>query len=195
MVGVGPIPDNNSSLARVSMVNYDGEQIYDSFVKQREQVTDWRTHVSGITPKHMTDARDFTQVQEDIAQLLDGRVLVGHSVRNDLLALLLSHPRRNTRDTAMYPPYKAVALGGTPKLKILAAHFLGLEIQGSAHSSVEDARATMMLFRRDKDGFEREHSKKYPVRVDKLVKKSNNDGEKAAQEKKKKKPKRKRSNK
>lgn len=189
MVGMGPNPDHTSSLARVSVVDYDGEQIYDSFVKQREQVTDWRTHVSGIAPKHMIHARSFREVQTDIAQLFEGRVVVGHSVRNDLAALLLSHPRRDIRDTSMYAPYKAVAGGGTPKLKILAAHFLGLEIQGAAHSSVEDARATMMLFRRDKDGFEREHSKRYPVRVEKLVKKVDEGAVK--EQKKKKKPKRK----
>jgi RNA exonuclease 4 len=30
---------------------------------------------------------------------------------------------------------------------------------------VEDARATMALYRRDKDAFEKEHLKKWPVRV------------------------------
>jgi DNA polymerase III epsilon subunit-like protein len=34
------------------------------------------------------------------------------------------------------------------RLKILAEEFLGIKIQEGAHSSVEDARATMALYRR-----------------------------------------------
>ncbi|EFR00149.1 RNA exonuclease 4 [Nannizzia gypsea CBS 118893] len=164
MVGVGPDPDKDSALARVSIVNYNGDQVYDSYVRPKEMVTDWRSAISGILPKHMVEARSLETVQQDVAKLLDGRILVGHAVRNDLEALLLSHSKRDIRDTSRYPPYRKLAGGGSPKLKVLASELLGLEIQGSAHSSVEDARATMMLFRRDKDGFEREHAKKWPSR-------------------------------
>lgn len=164
MVGVGSDPDRDSALARVSIVNYNGDQVYDSYVRPKEMVTDWRSAISGILPKHMAEARSLETVQQDVAKLLDGRILIGHAVRNDLEALLLSHPKRDIRDTSRYPPYRKLAGGGSPKLKILASQLLGLEIQGSAHSSVEDARATMMLFRRDKDGFEKEHAKRWPAR-------------------------------
>ncbi|PGH01520.1 nucleolar protein 53 [Blastomyces parvus] len=162
MVGVGPNPDRDSALARVSIVNYNGEQVYDSFVRPKETVTDWRTHVSGVSPKHMTDAREFEIVQKEVAGILDGCILVGHAVRNDLDALLLSHPKRDIRDTSKHPPYRKIAGGGSPRLKILASELLGLEIQGAAHSSIEDAQATMLLFRRDKEAFEREHAKRWP---------------------------------
>ncbi|GES64412.1 Nop53-domain-containing protein [Aspergillus terreus] len=167
MVGVGPNPDHDSALARVSIVNFNGEQVYDSFVRPKEMVTDWRTHV-----------------QKEVAEIIDGRILVGHALRNDLDALLLSHPKRDSRDTSKYPPYRKVAGGGSPRLKVLASEFLGLDIQGGAHSSVEDAKATMLLYRRDKDGFEREHAKKWPVRV--VVEKEKGDDEKKKKKKKKK---------
>lgn len=183
MVGVGPNPDRDSALARVSIVNYNGDQVYDSFVRPKEMVTDWRTHVSGVTPKHMIEARTLEQAQKDVAGLLDGRILVGHAVRNDLDALLLGHPKRDIRDTSKYPPYRRIAGGGSPRLKILAKEFLGLDIQGSAHSSVEDARATILLFRRDKDGFEKEHAKKWPIRV--AVNSQRGEGNGAAKKKKK----------
>lgn len=35
-----------------------------------------------------------------MAKLAEGRVLVGHSLSKDLKVLLLSHPRRDIRDTA-----------------------------------------------------------------------------------------------
>jgi RNA exonuclease 4 len=51
--------------------------------------------------------------------------------------------------------------GRTPGLKLLADKLLGVEIQVGAHSSVEDARATMALYRLDKDDFEKEIRKLY----------------------------------
>lgn len=165
MVGVGPNPDHDSALARVSIVNFNGEQVYDSFVRPKEMVTDWRTHVSGVAPRHMVEARTLEQVQKDVSDILDGRVLVGHAVSNDLDALLLGHPKRDIRDTSKHAPFRKVSGGSAPRLKILASEFLGLNIQDGEHSSVEDAKATMLLYRRDKDVFEREHAKKWPVRV------------------------------
>jgi RNA exonuclease 4 len=151
MVGVGPEPDEESALARVSFVNFNGEQVYDS---------DWRTAISGITRHKMREARSLEQVQLDASKILEGRILVGHAVRNDLEAVLLSHPRSDIRDTARHPPFRRLAGGGSPRLKILASEILGIEIQNGAHSSVEDARVTMLLFQREKDAFEREAARK-----------------------------------
>ena len=111
MVGVGPDPDNDSALARVSIVNYHGHQLYDSFVLPKEPVTDYRTFVSGITPQLLESARTLDVVQADVATLLDGRILIGHSVRNDLDALLLGHPKRDIRDTSRYPGFRQYTAG------------------------------------------------------------------------------------
>ena len=52
MVGVGP-EGSESSLARVSLVNYYGAIILDEFVRQRERVVDYRTTVSGVRETDM----------------------------------------------------------------------------------------------------------------------------------------------
>ena len=52
MVGVG-IEGKESSLARVSLVNYYGAVQLDEFVRQREHVVDYRTAFSGIRPKDL----------------------------------------------------------------------------------------------------------------------------------------------
>lgn len=161
MVGVGPDSDNDSALARVSIVNYHGHQLYDSFVLPKEPVTDYRTFVSGITAELLWSARTLEAVQADVARLLDGRILIGHSVRNDLDALLLGHPKRDIRDTSRYPGFRQYSAGRTPGLKKLAKEILGVDIQGGQHSSIEDARATMLLFRKEKNGFESEHAKRW----------------------------------
>ncbi len=164
MVGVGPNPAKKSALARVSIVNYNGDQVYDSYVLPLEPVTDWRTHVSGVAPKHMKHARTLQEVQADVSRILKDRVLVGHALWNDLAALMISHPRQDIRDTARHRPFKNRAFGGAPALAMLASELLGLRIQEGEHSSVEDARACMLLFRKDKAAFDREHSKKWPTR-------------------------------
>ncbi|KAK6463984.1 exonuclease [Scheffersomyces coipomensis] len=154
-VGVGP-EGEESALARVSIVNFYGHVILDEFVKPREKVTDWRTWVSGVTPKHMHNAISFSEAQKKTSDLLNNRILVGHAIHHDLDALFLSHPKVMIRDTTQYLPFRQIASGRTPSLKKLTSHFLKIDIQGAAHSSVEDARATMLLFRLYKRDFEKQ---------------------------------------
>ncbi|KAH7411008.1 ribonuclease H-like domain-containing protein [Cadophora sp. MPI-SDFR-AT-0126] len=162
MVGVGE-DGGQSVLARVSIVNFHGTQVYDSFVKPKEFVTDWRTYVSGVSPKNMATAREFEVVQKEVAEILEGRVLIGHAIKNDLAAMMLGHPKRDIRDTSRYLGFRKYNGGRTPSLRKLAKELLGVDIQGGEHSSIEDARATMLLFRRHKSGFDVEHAARYPT--------------------------------
>ena len=99
MVGIG-FKGEESMLARVSIVNHFGHCVYDKYVKPREKVTDYRTHVSGIRPDDIANGVDFEVVQQEVSDLLHGRVLVGHSIKNDLKVLFLTHPKKMIRDTA-----------------------------------------------------------------------------------------------
>lgn len=156
-VGVGPEGKENA-LARVSLVNYYGHVVLDEFVRPREQVTDWRTWVSGVKPEHMKQAVSFKKVQQDVSTMLEGKVLVGHSVKHDLESLLISHPKPMIRDTSRHLPFRQdYAQGKTPGLKKLAKEVLKVEIQEGEHSSVEDARITMMLYKAQRKEFERLH--------------------------------------
>ena len=151
MVGVGE-KGSESVLARVSIVNFHGATIMDRFVRPQEKVTDYRTWVSGVRPKDLKNAPSFSEVQGEVANLIKGKVLVGHAIQNDLKALLLSHPKPLIRDTATFQPLRDLAKTKYPSLKKLAKLVLGIDIQleGESHSSVEDARATMAVFRSQK---------------------------------------------
>ncbi|KAA8909618.1 hypothetical protein TRICI_004453 [Trichomonascus ciferrii] len=151
-VGVGP-DGCNSALARVSIVNYYGNVVLDKFVKPKERVTDWRTWVSGVTAKHMKNAVSFEEIQKEVTALLENRILVGHAVNNDLKVLMISHPKSSIRDTSAHRPFRKL-VKGTPSLKRLAQEVLNLDIQSGEHSSVEDAQATMLLFRLNKKQFD-----------------------------------------
>ncbi|SMN19112.1 similar to Saccharomyces cerevisiae YOL080C REX4 Putative RNA exonuclease possibly involved in pre-rRNA processing and ribosome assembly [Maudiozyma saulgeensis] len=156
-VGIGA-DGKDSALARISITNFFGHIIIDEFVKPRETVTDWRTWVSGVKPQHMKNAISFKEAQKRCAEILEGRILVGHAIKHDLEALLLSHPRSMIRDTAKHLPFrKAYAMGKSPSLKKLSKEILKIDIQDGQHSSVEDARITMMIYKSDKKEFERLH--------------------------------------
>ncbi|KAK4099307.1 hypothetical protein N658DRAFT_508757 [Parathielavia hyrcaniae] len=160
MVGVGE-GGRDDALARVSAVDFHGRQVYDSFVKPRERVVDWRTHVSGVAPRHMATARRFDEVQAQVAGLLRGRIVVGHDVKHDLRVLELDHPGKMIRDTARFSGFKKYGNGPKPALRVLAREILGVEIQTGQHSSIEDARVAMLLFRKHKPAFDVEHSNRY----------------------------------
>ena len=164
MVGVGP-GGHESALARVSIVDFHGKQVYDSYVIPREKVIDWRTAVSGISPKEMRFGRDFHEVQTVVADILKDRVIVGHDVKHDLEALKLKHAPRDIRDTARHDTFKKHGNGRKPALRILAKQLLGVDIQSGAHSSLEDARVTMLLFRKHKSEFDVNHANHYAPRI------------------------------
>uniref|UniRef100_A0A8C3T8J3 RNA exonuclease 4 n=1 Tax=Chelydra serpentina TaxID=8475 RepID=A0A8C3T8J3_CHESE len=145
MVGVGP-QGEDSILARVSIVNQFGKCIYDKYVKPTEKVTDYRTAVSGIRPKDIKKGAEFKNVQKEVADLLRGRILVGHAVHNDLKILFLDHPKKKIRDTQRYKPFRREVKSGRPSLKLLCEKLLNVKVQTSEHCSIQDAQAAMRLY-------------------------------------------------
>jgi RNA exonuclease 4 len=162
-VGVGP-GGQDHMLARVSCVDFHCNQVYDSFVIPREPVTNYRTAITGITASTLrpSAARPFDEVQADVANLLKGRILVGHDVRHDLAVLELNHPTPQTRDTSRHSTFRSFGYGPKPALRVLAREVLGLDdFQKAQHSSIEDARVAMLLFRAKKSEFDVENASRY----------------------------------
>lgn len=145
MVGVGP-DGRDSILARVSLVNQFGKCIYDKFVKPTEKVTDYRTAISGIRPEDIKNGEDVQTVQKEVADILQGRIVVGHAVHNDLKILCLGHPKKKIRDTQKYKPFRKTVQSNRPSLKALCREILNVNVQQGEHSSVQDAQATMRLY-------------------------------------------------
>eukprot|EP00300_Choanocystis_sp_HF-7_P006500 c14744_g1_i1.p1 GENE.c14744_g1_i1~~c14744_g1_i1.p1 ORF type:complete len:283 (-),score=42.78 c14744_g1_i1:34-882(-) len=155
MVGVGD-DGVRSVLASVCIVNYHCQQIYFAYVQSKEKVTDFRSHVSGIYPQHIRrdKALPFEQVQKKVADLLKGRILVGHGLKNDLKALMLTHPPWMIRDTAVYAPLRNHR-NRPQKLRTLTKNILKASIQTGEHSPMEDAQAAMLIFKNLKNDWEK----------------------------------------
>ncbi|XP_057796807.1 uncharacterized protein LOC131012837 [Salvia miltiorrhiza] len=152
MVGVSSL-GNKSALGRVTLVNKWGNVVYDEYVRPLEYVVDFRTEISGIRPRDLKKAKDFNVVQKKVDEIINGRILVGHALHNDLKALLLTHPKKDIRDTAQYAPF--LKEGRSRSLKNLADEFLSVDIQNGEHCPVEDARAAMLLYQRNRKQWER----------------------------------------
>lgn len=159
MVGVGE-GGVRSALARVSVVNYYGNVLLDTFVKVIEKVTDYRTEYSGVRPSDLREAPTFHEVQKQVAKILQGKTVVGHALKNDFQVLLLKHPGSLTRDTARFKPLcikRRDGSRGRPRpLRHLAKEHLGFQIQGGEHSSVDDARAALYLYHKFRQTWEKE---------------------------------------
>lgn len=59
---------------------------------------DWR-FIGGVRPAQWEAAPPLTAVRAQLAELIAGRVLVGHNLPKDLATLGLEHPKSLQRDT------------------------------------------------------------------------------------------------
>lgn len=137
MVGTGP-KGSVSQLGRCSVVSYEGDVVYDKFIKPPMPVTDYRTRWSGIHPRNLAHATPFSVARKEakkfhssqsfsslniyryikvgqcllhwqVLKLLAGRVVIGHAIHNDFKVLSYSHPAALTRDTSRIPLLNAKA--------------------------------------------------------------------------------------
>lgn len=172
MVGLGPT-GKQSALARCCVVNFDGEVLYDRFVRPKGFVTDFRTKYSGVRQSDLRkgEACLFEECQSDVAKIIKNKVLVGHAIMNDMDVLMLGHPRGQIRDTAHYRPLMRTIghlhIKYRPRaLRDLAKQHLNIKIQDGEHDPGVDARATMMLYRKFRSEWEKNiQNKKYGIEM------------------------------
>lgn len=149
---------SKSELGRVSIVNYHGNIIYDTYVRPSRPVTDYRTKYSGLRPGDIRNGVSFETARSEVLRIIEGRVLVGHSIQNDLSVLQIHHD--DIRDTSQLPEFKEINGGQKPSLRFLADVVLDRDIQDGEHSSVEDAICTMLLYRSRKRNFDEFYSRR-----------------------------------
>jgi len=161
MVGVGKCK-SRSILARVAVVDEHGTCLLDNYVRATERVTDYRTRWSGIRARDLVGAPNFATVRQRVAQLIRGKILVGHAIHNDLRVLDIPHPPALIRDTSFFPGLRRALAAvsdrydasQSPSLKNLCQHVLNLKIQTGEHCPVEDAASTMQLYVRYRGDWE-----------------------------------------
>jgi len=95
------------ALARCVIVDKTTEVVFDKYVKPREFVTDYRSAISGINGDHINgqSAITFLECQRQVRDIIEGRIIVGHSIDSDLKVLEIDHPLELIRDTATYSTF------------------------------------------------------------------------------------------
>jgi DNA polymerase III epsilon subunit-like protein len=165
MIGVG----RRSYLARVTIVDYNGNVIYDKLVKppiirNNTIKINYRTPISGVNEKMLKKGKSFNVVQSEVLSILESKVVLGHGLTNDFNALKIYDWRERYKyfDTTEIPFFMTILhREGHPdrlqprKLKALAAEFLGktIQVEGMPHDSAEDARTVVELYRTLPDKF------------------------------------------
>lgn len=138
-------------LAQAVVVDWRGDVLYNRYVRIREPVVDYATRYSGIRPYDVSlyapNTAEFEEVRNAVRDLLkvDGRVLVGHALVNDMRALNLDVPPERRRDTQRL----LRRICKRTSLASLAYDLLGIpSLQSVEHNAVQDARATVAVYLR-----------------------------------------------
>ncbi|KAJ3263103.1 3'-5' exonuclease [Chytriomyces hyalinus] len=139
-----------SALARVSIIDFYGNVLLDSFVTPDDPISDYKTEFSGITAAKLVGAPSFAEIQTKIKEIItDSHYVVGQSIDNDLTAMKIDIPLSRIRDTALF--YKRFhPAKKTPGLKDLSKWCLNVGIQSGEHDSVIDSRVTLLLYRQQR---------------------------------------------
>ncbi|VUZ47333.1 unnamed protein product [Hymenolepis diminuta] len=133
-------------LARATVVNMNGDIIYDKIVHPSGELLDPNTKYSGLTREDVEQATATLQtVQSDLQRILDkDTILIGHSLENDMIALKIIHDK--IVDTSI-----VFSMNTSPNrkrgLKYLAMKHLYRAIQIDSHDSAEDARTCVDLMK------------------------------------------------
>lgn len=70
-------------LGRVSIVNYNGNVLFDEFIRPKHKIINYLTWVSGITYQKIKDCSTFDAFKEKIFSLLKDKIIVGHTLKSD----------------------------------------------------------------------------------------------------------------
>lgn len=148
MVG-GGARGEKALLGRISMVDEYDDVIFDEYVRPTERVTDYRTRYSGIRPRDLVDGVNFEYVQEYVLDLIEENfLLVGHCLKHDFRVLYLDVNKKCVYDTQNCPLIRNYFhIPQQPSLKLLARIILGENIQQGEHCSIEDAGASMDIYK------------------------------------------------
>ncbi|KAH6232247.1 PAN2-PAN3 deadenylation complex catalytic subunit PAN2 [Parastagonospora nodorum] len=151
------IRPDRKGLARVSVCRGEGEHaglpFIDDYIAVTEQVVDYLTEWSGISPGDLNRETSphapvsLKHAYKKLWLLLNlGCVFVGHSLANDFRTINIHVPRSQVVDTSnlfFLPDFKRKL-----NLKFLAWCVLKEQIQQDTHDSIEDATTALKLWRK-----------------------------------------------
>lgn len=95
------LTNNGEMLARVSVVNFYGNIVFDTLVKpcryhsEQPNVIDYREWITGIKPIDLEHAPTFGNIEPIIKKIVKDKTIVGHSLRDDFKTLNIDPKEAN----------------------------------------------------------------------------------------------------
>jgi len=77
-------------LARISIINFYGNIVFDTLVKPWSKVEDYREWITGIKPDDLKHAPSYPKIAPILKKILNDKVVVGHSLHEDFEHLKLN---------------------------------------------------------------------------------------------------------
>ncbi|RIB23486.1 ribonuclease H-like domain-containing protein [Gigaspora rosea] len=135
-----------TEVVQVAIVDYNGTILLNEYVRPDEPRIYWRTprdylYVNGSSPAVM---------RSKVHEIVKDKIIVGFNMYNDLTGLRIYHSPNMLRDIELCHRYK-VRPKQTMSLKAAVQMDLNRTIQRGSHDALEDALATMELFRINRD--------------------------------------------
>lgn len=143
-------PNNQHILARVTIVDFHGKVILDTFVSPETGVRDFRFKNSGVKQQNLIGAPSFSAVQKRVHDIIVDKIVVGDNLQFHFLILGLSKSIKLARDirtngfileTYGHTSQEAVSLKKLSKL------ILQRDIQIVCNDSIENAIALMDIYK------------------------------------------------
>ncbi|GLB36423.1 putative exonuclease [Lyophyllum shimeji] len=153
VVYIGTVQSNDRGhripmVARVSIVDYRGSVVLDTYVRPTHLIEDYRPRETGLQHDDLMNAPHFQDVQLRVSSIIRNKIIVGHSLWNFLSVLGLSHPALDTRDLALFRPLrKKLKSRSVVSLPTLVHLYMGRNVGMEYEDSLELSRASMDLFR------------------------------------------------
>ncbi|KAJ3868402.1 hypothetical protein EV359DRAFT_32338, partial [Lentinula novae-zelandiae] len=131
-----------------SVVDYRGSILIDTFVRPTHYVQSMRFLETNIQLTDVANAPPFDEVRNRVASLIQNKIIVGHSIWMFLSIMGLSHPALETRDLALFRPFRRKLYSSKiADLPTLVHVYMGRKIGFGVEDSLETARACVDLFR------------------------------------------------
>ncbi len=148
------ISTNSDKIVQIALIgsSSDGDEIsYETLINPRRAIPLQASEVHGIYDSDVRTLDDFSKFADEVFELIEGSVIVGHNVRQFDLPLLNNEFRRLGK---LPPSPKAVmdTLEVVRRIKIPRPHNLGslctrhgISLE-NAHTAAADAAASLLLF-------------------------------------------------
>ncbi|KAI0786055.1 hypothetical protein C8Q75DRAFT_808837 [Abortiporus biennis] len=143
-------PKREPMISRVTMVDYRGNVLLDTLINPTQAITNYRTELTGLLPVHFNNAPSFHEVQSRVAALLKDKIVIGYALWQFLGGLGLTHPAIDTRDAALFMPFRKTLQSRSSNIIPLATlmqYLMNRSIGVHGDYPDEQARATLDLFR------------------------------------------------